>query len=135
MKPVKSRRASSVRNAAMRGPLAARSAGSSKDWKPASNMAAIYGLADSAAMLALRARQTARTVARKRGGALRVEEPGEPDPPVRRNELRDRRRELLERIEQDIGEDQGERGAFAKTAGADTGCMHDLHAGGDTVDA
>src|SRR5438105_3225839 len=37
-KPVSPRRASSVRNAATRGPLAPPSAGSSNDWKRASNM-------------------------------------------------------------------------------------------------
>ncbi len=38
IQPVKPRRASSVRSAATRGPLAARSARSSNDWKRASNM-------------------------------------------------------------------------------------------------
>jgi len=51
MNPVKLRRAISVRSAATRGPLAARSAGSSKDWKRASNMGAIYGPVAQAAML------------------------------------------------------------------------------------
>ncbi len=38
IQPVRPRRASSVRNAASRGPLAPRSARSSNDWKRASNM-------------------------------------------------------------------------------------------------
>ena len=54
--------------------------------------------------------------------------------PVGRNEARDRRCELGERLEQDIGEHQAVRGAATKPRGAETIRMDELDSGPDTVD-
>src|ERR1700704_32076 len=107
MKPVRPRRANSVRSALTRWALAARSAWSSNDWKRASNMAAIYGPGGEAAMLsatraredqcrpalepdATREHEPTRAIAGQRRGGLRQQQPREHDLSVRGNQARHR---------------------------------------------
>src|SRR5262249_54933940 len=135
MKPVKCRRANSVRTALTRWALAARSAWSSNDWKRASNMAAIYGRRSGAAMPLIAylpaspgtlqnqrrpafepeapdEHESARAVARERRVGLRQEQTRQHDLPIRGEQARQRRGQPLQRLEQDVGEDQVERGAL-----------------------
>src|SRR5215831_12452835 len=68
------------------------------------------------------------TIARKRGPCLCIEQPRKHHVAVRRNQSGECSCELLEGLEQDVGEHQVERRALAKTAGTDACGMHDIDA-------
>jgi hypothetical protein len=82
---------------------------------------------------AAREHEPARAVAGERRARLRREQSGEHEVSVARDEARHRRCERLERLEQDVGEDQLERRALAKDAGVETCDANGVDVGGRAV--
>src|SRR5947208_12183906 len=80
-------------------------------------------------------REAARAIAGERSIGLCGEQARQHDLTAQRDKPRNRRREPLQRCEQNVGEDQPVRAARAEGRGAEACGMDDLNLAGDAVDA